>query len=347
MLSAPSWRQGGGGPSPAETIAIPGTAWNRHTQVVTIEGERVGYLSLLSEQGIDDLDRLALEQGALACAVEIAKRRAVAAAEDRMRGDFLGALLTSDDSREPALARRASELGYAVDGYHAAVVFRVEPPSSVAQADLASEFRALLLDTGMRTFICRYEGDLMALCHAADASALRRLEGIADRVWQRSRHGTKRGERRPAVAIGLGRPAVGLAGLRASLAQAQEAVTLAFELFEGDRVLSFADLGIYTILFRLQGTDELREFYNQTLGPLQRYDASHNTRLVDTLDAFFANLGNVSQTAEALFLHRNSLLYRLERIGDITDLDLNDPDDRFSLQLALRMRSVVPPAGQT
>jgi cytidylate kinase len=68
------------------------------------------------------------------------------------------------------------------------------------------------------------------------------------------------------------------------------------------------------------------DFYDRTVGPLARYDASHNTRLVETLEAFFANLGNVSQAAESLFLHRNSLLYRLERIREITEMDLDDAD---------------------
>jgi len=337
-----SWsgRTNGGRP-PLSSAPVSGSAWTRHTAVVAIEGKLVGYLSLLSQEGVDDLDQLALDQGAMVCAVEIAKQRAVAAAEDRMRGDFLDALLTADNAREPALARRAVQLGYAIDGFHGAMLFRVDPHSAQILALLASEFRTLLLDTGIRTFICPHEGNLVALCNADDPVALRRLEGIAQEARQRTRERLTSGDGPPKVAIGIGRPAAGLAGLRASLAQAEEAVALASELFGGDRVLTFTDLGVYSILFRLQGADELHEFYSRTLGPLVRYDASHNTQLVETLDAFFANLGNVSQTAESLFLHRNSLLYRLERIGDITDLDLNDPDDRFSLQLALRMRPFV------
>jgi purine catabolism regulator len=65
---------------------------------------------------------------------------------------------------------------------------------------------------------------------------------------------------------------------------------------------------------------------------------------VPTLEAFFAHHGNVSQAAESLYLHRNSLLYRLERIGEISGLDLDDADDRFSLQLALKLRPLMPPA---
>ena len=332
-----------GGIPPISCAPVSGSGWTRHTAVVAIEDELAGYLSLLSEEGVDDLDELALEQGAMVCAVEIAKQRAVAAAEDRMRGDFLGALLTADNTREPALARRAVELGYAIDGYHGATLFSVDPHSTQTLALLASAFRTLLLDTGIRTFICPHEGHLVALCSADDPASLRRLEAIAKEARNHTGERLASAAGRPKLAIGIGRPAAGLAGLRVSLAQAEEALALANELFGGDRVLTFTDLGVYSILFRLQGAEESHEFYDRTLGPLVRYDAGHNTQLVDTLEAFFANLGNVSQAAEALHLHRNSLLYRLERIGEITDLDLNDPDDRFSLQLALRMRPFVAP----
>jgi purine catabolism regulator len=94
----------------------------------------------------------------------------------------------------------------------------------------------------------------------------------------------------------------------------------------------------------LQNCNELDEFYKQTLAKLVEYDANHNTQLVSTLEAFFAHHGNASQTAESLYLHRNSLLYRLERIREISGLNLDDADDRFSLQLALKLRPLLPPS---
>jgi purine catabolism regulator len=106
-------------------------------------------------------------------------------------------------------------------------------------------------------------------------------------------------------------------------------------------VLSFGDLTIYHLLGRLQACEELAEFYDQTLASLETYDAGHDTQLVDTLEAFFSQNGNVSQTAERLYLHRNSLLYRLERIAEITGLNLDEADDRFALQLALKLRPFV------
>ena len=71
-----------------------------------------------------------------------------------------------------------------------------------------------------------------------------------------------------------------------------------------------------------------------------------------TLESYFEHNGNMTQTAEALFIHRNTLIYRLERIAEIADLDLDKPETRLAVQLALhisRMRSGIrgkPAAGE-
>ena len=339
LLRGLPWRQHlDGRLGPWVPVPITGSEWTRNAVPIIIEGDLGGFLSLLSETGLDDLDRLCLVQGALVCAVEIAKQRAVAAAEDRMQGDFLDTLLTAGPARQPALARRAREMGYRLEGHHRVSVLSLAPNTPQSLALLASEFRAQLLNTGIRACLCPYEGDLVVLCNADEPETLRQLDDLAHdaRLCTRDRLARTAGTTR--VAIGIGRPGAGLAGLRQSLGQAHEALSLARDLFDGDRVLSFSDMGAHSLLCPLQGSEELREFYDRTLGPLVQYDASHNTQLVDTLDAYLAHLGNVSQTAESLYLHRNSLLYRLDRISEITGLDLNDADDRFSLQLALRTR---------
>jgi purine catabolism regulator len=311
---------------------------SRCMAAIIIEEELAGYLSLLGPpDSFDDLDRLAVERGALVCTAEMAKLRAVEAVEDRLRGELLDLILTAGPTEKRALARRTAEMGYEMEHQHAVVIFGLNENSPQTPAFVAGEFQAHLMGTGISSFLCPYEGDLVALCRAQDLSPLRQLEELV-RVTQ---EGLTQRSPESHVAIGIGRPDRGLEGLRRSFDQAREALALARGLFCGDRVLAFGDLGVYRLLCQLQDSEELAGFYGQTLGSLARYDAAHNTELVSTLEAFFAHHGNVSQAAESLHLHRNSLLYRLERIGEITGLDLSDADDRFSLQLALKIRPLL------
>jgi purine catabolism regulator len=329
---------------PCTELPLDRQGWARCVAAVVIDGRLGGYLSILGEASeLDDLDRLAAERGALVCAVELAKQRAVEAAEERGRGDLLDLLLTAGAAEERALARRAAEMGYELERYHAVLLFGlgagISPSSreNLAREHVAREFRARLLHTGIQVFLCPHGEDLAALCSAGDATLLDGIEQHAQRTREHI------AERAPEVevAIGIGRPSAGLAGLRRSFAQAQESLSLVRSLFGGGKVLSFGDLTLYHLLGRLQACDELAEFHEQTLASLEAYDAGHDTQLVDTLDVFFSQHGNVSQTAERLYLHRNSLLYRLERIAEITGLDLDDADARFALQLALKLRPFV------
>jgi purine catabolism regulator len=309
---------------------------------IVTDGRVRGYLSLLGPaEGPDPLDRLAAERGALVCAFEFAKQHVVAVTEQRLRGDFLDALLAGKPADDAALTRHATELGYPLERHHAVVLLAAAGDSSRALSLLGGELHAALAEAGLHIFMCPHEAQLAVLCNAENPARLQGLRGALQTARLRV------AELAPGshIAGGLGRPGSGLAGLRRSFAQAEESLMLAQTLFNGDRVLSFGELRLYHLLCRLRGSEELNDFSMQTLGPLVAYDATHDTQFIPTLEAFFAHHGNVSQTAESLYLHRNSLLYRLERIRDIAALDLDVADDRFALQLALKLRPLVDKPG--
>jgi PucR family transcriptional regulator, purine catabolism regulatory protein len=105
--------------------------------------------------------------------------------------------------------------------------------------------------------------------------------------------------------------------------------------------VTYGDLGLYRVLHALHDSPELRTFYEQTLGPLVEYDRRTGQNWIETLEAFFACHGNLSQTALRLQLHRNALLYRIGRIQEIGGVDLEDPECRLSLQVALKARKLL------
>jgi purine catabolism regulator len=75
--------------------------------------------------------------------------------------------------------------------------------------------------------------------------------------------------------------------------------------------------------------------FGELVRPLLEHDRVRRSDLVRTLRAFFAAGGNASEAADRMFLHRNSMLYRLERIQKLTGLDLKDPGVALALQLGL------------
>src|SRR5215212_6580225 len=86
-------------------------------------------------------------------------------------------------------------------------------------------------------------------------------------------------------------------------------------------------------LLRELADDPALEPFRSLVSPLQEHDRARGSDLVRTLKTYFAAGTNASEAADRLFLHRNSMLYRLERIQKLTSLDLKD--DRVALALRL------------
>jgi DNA-binding PucR family transcriptional regulator len=87
----------------------------------------------------------------------------------------------------------------------------------------------------------------------------------------------------------------------------------------------------------------VRSFYEDTIAPAVRYDEQYTTDLVTTLGAYLANNCNMNQTAQAIYAHRHTVAYRLERIRDLTGLDPMTSEDRERLGLGLKAYRVILP----
>jgi DNA-binding PucR family transcriptional regulator len=106
--------------------------------------------------------------------------------------------------------------------------------------------------------------------------------------------------------------------------------------------LHFARLGALRLIFHLADNPELRAFQRDVLGPLEASDAARRSEFVRTLDAFLRAGGNHMRAARDLNVHRNTLIYRLERIQELLGgANLEDPEMRLNLQLALKIRGVL------
>ncbi|HEY7068349.1 MAG TPA: helix-turn-helix domain-containing protein [Chloroflexota bacterium] len=323
---------------------------------IVLKSTMAGFLSVVGlEDTFDELDDLTLGPAAVVCALEIAKQRAVAETEYRLQADVLEAALSGRFTSEAELLARARGLGYELEDEQVALVFGVDEVRALARAGRpvsegaagrsgAAQPRPRLLDALRRALearerpaFVRQQEDRVALflprC-GADVVALR-AEAEALRVE------TALGTLDLTVSVGIGRPHPGVAGLNASYHEAAEALLIGQALLGGGCATYFGDLGIRRLLFPLRNSPELREFYDEFLGRLDNYDERHGTELIPTLEGFFAHHGNHVRAAEALHLHRNTLLYRLARIKSIGNIDLDDPEVRLAVQVALRLRPVT------
>lgn len=103
---------------------------------------------------------------------------------------------------------------------------------------------------------------------------------------------------------------------------------------------SYGGQGVYRILMGVEDTELLREYVTAVLSPLLAFDRTNNTDYAGFLRAWFACGCSPQRTAEQLFLHRNTVDYRLRRIEELLGLDLSDFTDREQLDLALKLAAL-------
>ena len=297
-----------------------------------------GYLSIIGrDSDLDEIDQLVCEHGAAACALEMAKQKAVNETEKRLRGTFLDRLLLGDVSQQEAI-RQGERFNHDMTQTHLAFVLSWRGEHRLSLRRLETTVNTIIADrqTSALVWTRENEGEVVVF-HATDHG------NPIDHSMELSNAFSKETKRKfpqSRVAIGLGQVARDINGWRSSYRDAVQAMELA-ERLQTDLPLFIGDLGVYQLILSLSDKDKLGDFCEDTLGRLMEYDMRQNADLIKTLEAFFNCHGNLSQTAETLIVHRNTLLYRMNRINDIAGIDLNRPETRLALHLALTIRRLL------
>ncbi|MEK8130377.1 PucR family transcriptional regulator ligand-binding domain-containing protein [Paenibacillus filicis] len=137
--------------------------------------------------------------------------------------------------------------------------------------------------------------------------------------------------------VGIGRFYPGLTGLHEGYKEAVKAIQLGKPLSGETRCVHYEELGIFRILGQMKDWREMEKLYEETIGKLVEYDWGHNASLVVTLKEYFANNCSLADTAEKLFVHVNTMKYRLQKIEQLTDCSVHDAEQRLLLQMGLKI----------
>ena len=142
------------------------------------------------------------------------------------------------------------------------------------------------------------------------------------------------------VEIGVGRNYKNSDELWKSYREAKRAIR-SIDMDQSRNVMHYSDLGIYKLLTYEELKPELNDFYKEILRPLVEYDKEKNTELVLTLKEYFLHGGNFKKISKEMFTHYNTVIYRIQRIQEITGADLEDYNDRLNLQIALKIYDII------
>ncbi len=103
----------------------------------------------------------------------------------------------------------------------------------------------------------------------------------------------------------------------------------------------FSHMGLYRLLIGIEDQAIIRDYFDNTLGPLFDYDTANNSDLTTVLHTYLQNNGSVKDTAAELFVHRNTVNYKLNKISDLLSLDLSSLDVRMQLMIAFMLKDIL------
>jgi sugar diacid utilization regulator len=312
-------------PVPAEIVAeVP----------IASGDERIGGVVLLAPGRPEPEAVEFLHLAAVAALTEVAVEEAREEVEENVRGSFLEELRERPDALETAdVVRRAGRLGCDVsDG---ALVLcaelTAERPRHVV-AMIASEYPGALaqhIEGGPA-------GRVYALLPARGSDQNATVAAARALAGRLQRHGV-----------------VALSSFYADpgeLGRAIQEAELVLEVLQrgdglGGPIQEDIGTGTYRLLFRVLAShpEEVRSFYEDTVAAIVRYDDQYRTDLVQTLEAYLEHNCNMNATASAIYAHRHTVAYRLERVKELSGLDPMQTEDRERLGLGLKAYRIIAP----
>ncbi|MGX4710451.1 helix-turn-helix domain-containing protein [Rhodococcus ruber] len=262
--------------------------------------------------------------------MDLARHRAALETEIRLTDHLVRSLLDGSKDELRRLWHRALLVGLDLGVPRAVVAVGGDRPVDRALLDtLSRRVRSRVPDAQLTTF----EGDAFVLWP---------LRGDAESSALATHLATIVEECRPhALGAGIGPVCRRAEDYPAAVREARFALRVGVHGLRERTVVTVESLGMYRLFAHVGGVDALAAAAEETLAPVLRADSRDGSDLLHTLQTYLEKDRRAAETARALHVHVNTLRYRIERVGKLLRVDLDDPDARFFLLLALRLSTVV------
>ncbi len=340
---------------PMKVPAFPHVGMNRERIIAPIlaANQVLGYISVIdTPPAQEDLATMAVEQAALVVAMALTKEREVAEVEARVRGEFLDDLVQGTYGDEAAAQRRARHLGYPIQGLHVYMRVDVDDFRSLLRSKQVTEdaiqalkreyFRrvsGVVRASHPRSLMGAHSDAIFALLPLGlgvdPADARRRTISLGSQI-QEAINAWKPGF---TVSVGFSAPVEAPAGVAGAQREVKAVMETLARLHRWAQVISVPELGLTGLLASVNH-ERLVEFALRHLGQLIEHDRLRGAGLVDTLRAYLET-GEQQAAARRLDIHPNTLRYRLDRIREISAVEIDEPEMRLNLAVALRIQGLL------
>jgi DNA-binding PucR family transcriptional regulator len=326
------------------TLAVDGTKRHAVLARVGVGTDRYGSLALVAPTyPLPDHDLsqqiVIAEQGVSLTAGELLRRQSVREAEERARNDFVHALLHGRFTDQLELAARAQHYQFPLGAHFVVLVVTaavLHPDNTAARrkAHDAARLAATVVSDDGRVTLSALIGDLIVVVREVEPAGSAdddvddpESRGFASQLYRamRSRLGDD-------VRVSFGRAHEGATGVARSYREARTAEALGRRVSTAP-VSSYARLRVFAAIEDAAKSEAGRAFAAEVLAPLKQTDGQTGN-LEEVVLAYIEESGNLNATARRLHLHRNTMLYKLDRASRALQMDLRTTEAQFMVWLA-------------
>jgi PucR family transcriptional regulator, purine catabolism regulatory protein len=315
-----------------------GLEMERLVAPIIVDREIYGYIWIIvNGKPLTELDTRAITHSATVAALMLFKDRAVRRAAEALRGDLLERLLEGPDNTT-YFGDQAQKAHFRADRPQQVLAILPQLSSGGTDRTLLTGIENWLAERGINTLSARRGSHLVLVLEVG-----REIKGehVAGDIFDSFNHPGSR------ILVGVGRvctPDDMRSGcLIRSYQQAHEAIRIGQAGGREDGVMVFEELGLLHWLYHLPPQVIHDNKYLNAISLINAYDHERNAELLKTLGCFLENNGSLVETAEQLYIHRNTILHRLERIRSICRMDMRSAWERLNLYAALKVYELKSP----
>jgi hypothetical protein len=287
---------------------------------VSISSKIKGYIALLEyEKPLSELDRHMLKFISSIVAMELAKSDAVERARGEMENELLRDLVKGNIPSESVCENRVKSLDWKLGS-----LFEVWLISNIDIQRIGGEhfgpIQSIITKRILNSRVCFTSKQIIVLATYDEKRLIRKAVEHIEEYCRKNR-----------LRFGIGRSYSMLMEISKSYKDAERALLLAEMLKKGQTTYYYNNMVVYDMLSQISN----KTFFNDGLHRLAEYDKSQGTDYIKTLLSYFQNGLNLSKTAEDMYVHRNTIAYRLKKAEEILGCNMENYQSRLQLELSM------------
>ncbi|HZH92988.1 MAG TPA: PucR family transcriptional regulator ligand-binding domain-containing protein [Tissierellaceae bacterium] len=311
------------------------------------------YLGVLEvTRDMNKMDFIALESAANTLRLEILKETAVNEAKLRYKGDLMDDLISGNYDSVQSIYDRGHILGWDLRKKYLLGLYNISWKNEEKHennAEWSLESRNIVKTIIDRIAFHHTTGHISLIKgeelivfwpvveNESPQTSIKNLKIFGEEV----RETVKKRFGEVFVTMGIGSIAETVKDMGRSYSESKDAANFGKRIFGEDSTSVFDELGIYKMLCSFDDRDALQDFIPESLRKLNSYDKDKNNELIDTFEMYLKCNLNAVKTAEELFVHYKTVLYRLNRIKEITGLDIEDRDKMLEIEVGLKIMKIM------